>query len=467
MPFMMRVLMIALFHSLAAPLKADPMFIVDREQVNIREDATTQSRRISVLKRGEEVELLGRHQNWLQIRLPDGQIGWVHSQLMQERLLIVEQGVRIRSGPSTNDSPVTIVYRGQEVHRLRSRGGWTEVKLQDGRTGWVNDRFVRSKTSADAGSEVPAVKPVADSEESPEPQAETDAKSDSIDIDEPVQRNPYAEGLQHEAGGDYERALKSFEEVLIAEPANVNALFHAAQAHRHLGQLRQALTKLYRAQDLSGGRKDIYLTMWEVYRLSEQPDSAAKYQALFRGRPIPSASAGADGGDSIVDEGSAEEEADEGLGGPWLLLGLAGIGLFALGGLAWWISVSSGDDTDSKAQVSASTAPASKFSRMLGTESSAAAGGEATAEEEMALERQIEDRWRELRTSDQLFKAAVSAGGGGEAAEMKSLLDQIDELRSNMDAQGERAKVYADIVRLQNMKIEAMTEEIRRLRARK
>jgi hypothetical protein len=44
------------------------------------------------------------------------------------------------------------------------------------------------------------------------------------------------------------------------------------------------------------------------------------------------------------------------------------------------------------------------------------------------------------------------------------ILDQVEGLRRTLEGQDERVRIYADIVRLQNMKIEAMTEEISRLR---
>jgi hypothetical protein len=43
----------------------------------------------------------------------------------------------------------------------------------------------------------------------------------------------------------------------------------------------------------------------------------------------------------------------------------------------------------------------------------------------------------------------------------------VEGLRQTLEGQDERARIYADIVRLQNMKIEAMAEEVMRLRKAK
>ena len=44
---------------------SEPVVVIDRKQVNIRTDATTQSPRIAVLEGGVEVEEIRRHGQWL------------------------------------------------------------------------------------------------------------------------------------------------------------------------------------------------------------------------------------------------------------------------------------------------------------------------------------------------------------------------------------------------------------------
>jgi uncharacterized protein YgiM (DUF1202 family) len=78
-------LIASFFLPLPLALAAEPIVVVDREQVNIREDATTQSRRIEILHRGDHAEELLRRVGWIQIRLADGRFGWVHADLVQER----------------------------------------------------------------------------------------------------------------------------------------------------------------------------------------------------------------------------------------------------------------------------------------------------------------------------------------------------------------------------------------------
>ena len=471
---------------------AQQVHVIDRDQVNIRSDATTQARQIAALRRGTEVVELDRAVGWLNVRLPDGSEGWVHGQLVLAGLLVSGQGVRLREGPSTGRTSVTMLFRGQEVDRVGlEQGGWSQVRIADGRTGWLASRFLRATSAADlaipAADAASLVPPTADETAAQVPASETPAaaivETEPLEPDVPipdvpirVQRNPYAEGLQHEAGGDHRQALTSFEEVLLEEPGNVNALFHAAKAHRHLAQHDEALGKLYRALDVSGGRRDIYLTLGEVYRLKAQPDSAAKYQALFRGEVWPAAMATpprTDGamGDVSRDSPAAADSEDEDRGeagnpldGPWVLIGLAGVGLLALAGVAWWVV-----NTSQKRPPGTSGGPVpktqkaasgGKFANVWEHEVDEAGRGRASSEEEESLDRQIDEKWNDLR------QAAVGVEGG-EEGQMDRILDQVEGLRQTLDGQDERSRLFADIVRLQNMKIEAMTEEIRRLRSRR
>lgn len=85
----------------------------------------------------------------------------------------------------------------------------------------------------------------------------------------------------------------------------------------------------------------------------------------------------------------------------------------------------------------------------------AASEGRVTDEEEAELDRQIDDRWTELRQSSELF-IPVEAGESGEEGQLNSIFDHVEALREALDLQDERATIYADVVRLQNMKIGSM-----------
>ena len=462
----------------AVAVEGQSVYAVDRERVNVRQDATTQSARVAVLRHGEQVVEVRRVGQWMRVRMPDGASGWIHSQLLRPRLLVEGEGLRLRSGAAATSTSVAMLFRGQEVTRLSQSGGWTRVELQDGRKGWLSSQYVRAKTEVDLRQERPgqagaAIEVV---RSSPSPPERTGEPSESA----PLQRDPYAEGLQHEAGGDYALALDSFLEVLAADPDQVNALVHAAQGHRKLGEYDQALEKLYRALQLTGGRKDVYLTLGEIYRLQAAPDSAAKYQALFRGDPVPQTpdAPAAAAHDMFADTKSdavlssplpkgteldhlpkprivADETGGLSFDTPWLPVGLAGIGLLALAAVGWWVVNTSTHRTPKGAAVVSDP----RFEKVWSEESRQARHGKATTEEEAELDHQIDDRWGQLKESAAAFAPPPVTGEG-----VDGILDQVEGLRHTLEGQDERVRIYTDIVRLQNMKIDAMTEEISRLR---
>jgi len=137
------------------PTGADPILSIDRDQVNIRADTSVRAPRVRVLYRADEVEEIRRQDEWIQVRMADDAQGWVHASVVRERLIVEGQGVRVRSGTSNQSSSVTMLYRGQEVERLGQRGSWFEVRLRDGRVGWVHSQFMRSKTRADLNALTP------------------------------------------------------------------------------------------------------------------------------------------------------------------------------------------------------------------------------------------------------------------------------------------------------------------------
>ena len=52
--------------------------------------------------------------------------------------------VNLRAGPSTATATITVLQPGQAVHTGEMDGGWVEVTLEDGTTGWVYSRYLAS-----------------------------------------------------------------------------------------------------------------------------------------------------------------------------------------------------------------------------------------------------------------------------------------------------------------------------------
>jgi tetratricopeptide (TPR) repeat protein/SH3-like domain-containing protein len=440
--------------------EAGPALRINRAQVNVRADATVQSGRIAVLKEGDEVERIDSKNEWLHVRMSDGLDGWVHSALVQERLTVEGRGVRIRAAASTSAPAVTMVPKGTELTKLRQQGNWLEVSLPNGKSGWIWKKLVREKVVAyevarDASS--PTEKPRAKPSE-PEPPPPAAPVTPVVEEPAVVRANPYAEGLKFEEKGDYRSALGKFEDVLTEDPNNVSALAHVATAYKQLGAYDEAVENLNLARDKSSGRRDILLELGEVYRLKGITDSTRKYQALFRGESwIPEP--------KIVqkkDTPQPQPEEDT----TWIYLGIGAVALALVALSAVLLRRPRKPKARSAAKKAAVKESSEGFSRKL-EESTAPAASRITPGSESEIDHRIKEKWDELKQGNEMLAGAASTASNREGSEndhLDQLVGHLDVLRQAMEMQDERAQTYADLVRLQNMKIEAMIDEIRLLR---
>ena len=419
---------------------AGPALAIDRFHVNVRSDATAQSKRIALLRLGEEVEQIGINGEWIRIRMADGKEGWVHSALVQMPLIVQGRGVRIREAGSTSSVVLATVSNGTELSRIGQKEDWYEVALPDGRRGWVWSDLVRPREiTLLPPSSAPSSREGAD--------GKTAAELSGL----------YADGLRLEKEGDYNSALDQFEEVLREDPDHLGALFHSAQSHKQLREYDEALKDLYAARKNSPGRRDIMLELGEIYRLLGRADSTRKYQSLFRGNEwIP---------------GPAKEPADPGreTGGErpipdvaWIYLAVA-VSLIAMGLFVWRVRFPRAVP-DGPGEPKPAAAPGGARETPVKTEEgrSAVQGGEGLVEA-AALDRQIEEKRKELRqNSEVVARARAAAGQGLESDLAERLRDCLDAMEKVLRMEEERSRIYAEIARLQEMKIEVMTKELRR-----
>jgi SH3-like domain-containing protein len=451
-----RISFIALVFLVRAAV-AGPALRVDRPEVNVRADATVQAVRIGVLRSGELVEKIGAKNEWNQIRLSDGRLGWLHSDLVQELWVVERERVRVRDAGSTAAATVALVERGTELIKLRAQGNWFEVEMEDGRRGWIWKELVAAREIDFEGDDSPsansakvvAVEAAVEAEEAAEEiinDREPEVEKEGVEeVEGAVLRNPYAEGLQREKDGDYRQALVAFEEVLAKDPNHLRALLHAIKADKELGQYESGLGRLYHAVELSEGRRDIYMSLGEIYGLVGRVDSAAKYEALFRGEAWQP---------PIEEEVIAETEIEAW----WIYVAVVVASVFLLV-ITFVILKKRGKKEKGPERGNA------KFARAMGqaTPQNTPKGGG----EERELDRQIGKKREELRESAVAF---LGGGVGADADEdelMEGLLGQLDTFRKALEAQDERARVYAELVRLQNAKIETMERELQLLKKRR
>lgn len=75
---------------------------------------------------------------------------------------IGRSAVNLRAGPSSATATVTVLQPGQAVSTGESDGGWVEVTLPDGTTGWVFSRYLASVEATAPPPQPEAAKPKVD-----------------------------------------------------------------------------------------------------------------------------------------------------------------------------------------------------------------------------------------------------------------------------------------------------------------
>jgi N-acetylmuramoyl-L-alanine amidase len=137
--------------------------------LNVRARPSKKSTVQTVVVQGTSVTVLGRSNGWIKVALADGTIGWVvaigiggngstgnsvnqpvaparqgqlaPTSVREPTIKARVSGLRVHSSPSLGANVVTSVVRGQKMTVIARSGGWVEVRLPNGTTGWVSSAY--------------------------------------------------------------------------------------------------------------------------------------------------------------------------------------------------------------------------------------------------------------------------------------------------------------------------------------
>ncbi len=127
---------------------------VTASKLNVRSGPSTSYTVIHALWQGNKVTVIGESGNWYQIRLSDGRTGWVSKDYLipfsEKTGTVTATSLNVRSGPSTSNSIITAISNGTRVTILSESNGWYNVRLPDGRTGWASGQYI--STAAGTGT---------------------------------------------------------------------------------------------------------------------------------------------------------------------------------------------------------------------------------------------------------------------------------------------------------------------------
>jgi SH3-like domain-containing protein len=113
---------------------------------NVRSGPGTQ---YDVLWQAEQytpIEVINRDQtgSWLYFKDFEGTKAWVSKNLVEkiDSVIVKQDRVNIRSGPSTNEHIVFRAEKGVPFRVLQRKGEWLQIQHADGETGWMHQMLV-------------------------------------------------------------------------------------------------------------------------------------------------------------------------------------------------------------------------------------------------------------------------------------------------------------------------------------
>lgn len=138
-----------------------------KANVHMREAPSAQSRIVTTLAKGKQVEKLGEQAEFTRVRIPGGKTGWVASRYLEEVAvpaprakadlsktqptkvekiaLITKDKAPLKGKPAEDSKTITVLKKGREVERIGKSGSWTKVKLSWGTEGWVADSLLEKR----------------------------------------------------------------------------------------------------------------------------------------------------------------------------------------------------------------------------------------------------------------------------------------------------------------------------------
>ncbi len=158
--------------------------VLTSDNVNLRQGAGTSFPRIETLPKNTRLTVVAQSGEWLEVRTESGKGGWVAGWLVQDlpvatpdpggvpdgvttgpevKRVEVTENVNLRAGPATTFTRLALLPKGTAMTVIGAKGDWLEVRLEDGKQGWVAGWLVTEVVTANP----PAVPPVLPEKETP------------------------------------------------------------------------------------------------------------------------------------------------------------------------------------------------------------------------------------------------------------------------------------------------------------
>lgn len=149
---------------------------ITASSLNVREEPSLNGDIVGSVTMGEAFTILKEENNWINIELSNGTTGWVaswyvnkekstaansHSSSSVKNVTILHNGSNIRQSAATNATIVARANQGDTFEVVGSENDWYEIKLSDGKTGFIAGWIVSNGKKAqpiDQSSASPGLK---------------------------------------------------------------------------------------------------------------------------------------------------------------------------------------------------------------------------------------------------------------------------------------------------------------------
>lgn len=140
----------------------DLVGIITVHGLNVRDQTSLNGKVVGKVAKGEKYKLLKEKNNWYQIKLSNGEKGWIAGWYVQktvtaaahennssnENITVLYNGTNIRSNANTGSSVIKRASTGESFPVTNKNGDWYEVELADGSTGFVAGWVVSIRSAA-------------------------------------------------------------------------------------------------------------------------------------------------------------------------------------------------------------------------------------------------------------------------------------------------------------------------------
>lgn len=130
--------------------------VVTATKLNVRFNPNTESERIAILTKGEKVTINESHENWTQIQLDEGAIGFVDNRYLapiKEQIpapapvdkivgkAYTTTDLNLRVSGNTQSKVIRVLPENTELGVISRDNGWVKVRVKN-ETGYVSEEYI-------------------------------------------------------------------------------------------------------------------------------------------------------------------------------------------------------------------------------------------------------------------------------------------------------------------------------------